>query len=194
MACAGGHLEVVNLLIDHDRFVCKDAQTALMNACKTGKVEIVKILIREGAVTRETLRSQDTDGNTCLMLACAGGMVDVFSVLIDEISNISSRRRSISSTEVLQRIARASSEDQGMSFLGQLQSPPSPQHRILASHSLSFDALETQELLGIANKEGNTAVTLLAHYYRDHDDKIGDFLQRAINENENRPYLLDMVS
>ena len=81
MACSGGHLAIVNLLIEKNKNVLNDVQTALMNACKNQKkhssIEVVKILIKHNAVSLIALKLQDENGYTCLMSACSIGNIDV---------------------------------------------------------------------------------------------------------------------
>ena len=36
-------------------------------------------------------------------------------------------------------------------------------------------------------------MTLLANFYRDHDEMIGEFIDSAVSANTDRPYLLDML-
>ena len=40
---------------------------------------------------------------------------------------------------------------------------------------------------------GSNAVSLLANYYKENDDNLGEFLKQAVLNNHDRPYLLDMV-
>jgi hypothetical protein len=60
--------------------------------------------------------------------------------------------------------------------------------------SSGIGSLNESDIWTIRNQEGNTALTLLSHYYRDHDEsEFAKFLAKAIDQNRERPFLLDML-
>jgi ankyrin repeat protein len=84
VACALGHAEVVELLLETGRveveLVDDYGRTPLMHACQCGHVGIAKLLIETGSVN---LNATDEFGNTPLMHACQCGHVGIAKLLIE---------------------------------------------------------------------------------------------------------------
>lgn len=68
-ACMGGHIEVINLLINKKFDYWNEGLTG---ACSNGNVEIAKMMIRKGAF----------NFNWCLYVACVAGHKDVAKLMI----------------------------------------------------------------------------------------------------------------
>ncbi len=76
------HLETVCMLIEHGANVTASqlptGETSLSYACKSGNLEIVRVLLEQGA----GVNAAQTDGLTPLMLACQGGYLEVARLLL----------------------------------------------------------------------------------------------------------------
>jgi hypothetical protein len=58
---------------------------------------------------------------------------------------------------------------------------------------LDLDQFSSADIWVLDNKEGQTALSLLANYYRDHPHKFDEFIVKAVKQNVEEPFLLDMV-
>jgi hypothetical protein len=87
IAAAGGHTDVMKLLIDAGADVSwqdKHGDSPLMAAVRIGALDAVKLLLTRGA----RLDQQDSGGRTALMWAARTGRVDVARVLLDASARI----------------------------------------------------------------------------------------------------------
>lgn len=79
LACCGGFLEVVDLLVKTLANVELGCSKPLMEASQEGHIEVVKYLIRAGA----SVNAQTQTGDTALTYACENGHTDVASLLLE---------------------------------------------------------------------------------------------------------------
>ena len=70
-ACQGGHMDIVNLMIEKgaDRW-----NSGLVYACSGGHIAIVKLMIEKGA----------NQWNWGLEAACVGGHIDIVKIMIEK--------------------------------------------------------------------------------------------------------------
>ncbi len=105
MACAKGHSQVVQFLVESKLVVFpddwelrdNDGKSALMIACAIGHSQVVEYLFVEELITSDVLQLKDNYGNTALMIACANGRSEALQSLIVEM-----RERNLLSSDALQ--------------------------------------------------------------------------------------------
>jgi len=94
-AAAGGHIEVVELLIGDVNASCNDySRTALHVACLRGHSELVKWLLARQA----DVSAREQTGATPLYVSAERGHADVVKLLLDKEADVNARRTDIGTT------------------------------------------------------------------------------------------------
>ncbi len=91
LAATAGHLEVVQILVDHSAEVEAQSErtkdTALSLACSGGRYEVVEYLLSCGA----NKEHRNISDYTPLSLAASGGYVNIIKLLLNAGAEINSR-------------------------------------------------------------------------------------------------------
>eukprot|EP00919_Chromeraceae_sp_WS-2016_P020884 GHVR01049562.1.p1 GENE.GHVR01049562.1~~GHVR01049562.1.p1 ORF type:complete len:536 (-),score=115.29 GHVR01049562.1:347-1954(-) len=88
LACVGGHVDVIEYLIEKGANIHAVGfvkRRCLHKASFTGHLEVVQLLLEKGA--HKDLEEPDEDGNTALQLACGGGRLEVVEELLRHRAN-----------------------------------------------------------------------------------------------------------
>merc|ERR1711983_181660 len=89
-----------------ENVILKRWKSKIFEACKSGKTEIVKLLLEHEEI--EDINATDQSGGTAFMCACLNGHKDIVKLLIDhsDITNIDLNAKSISGSTPLIWAAR----------------------------------------------------------------------------------------
>jgi hypothetical protein len=60
--------------------------------------------------------------------------------------------------------------------------------------SQAKDAAMIRGMMSIIDKEGMTAIQCLARFFNSHENQLKEFILRAVENYDTKPYLLDNVS
>jgi hypothetical protein len=148
-----------------------------MKACEKGNEDIMGKLLAQ--FTQKdilaSLTAQNKDGNTCLMKACATGNLKVIVYLMNLL------KKHVNSIFFLEA-STANLSSSGLKTMNSFSSQ--------YGHT-SADVLKASYRT-ITNKDGDTAMTLLSKYYREHPDRFNEFVIEATHSHR-RMYLFDML-
>jgi ankyrin repeat protein len=165
MACLGGKATIVKHLVDigadvHYRNANKE--TVLMKACERGDQGSMDYLLSYFTSAIDILvilTSQNKHGNTCLMRACTTGNIKVAVYVLLKLTEQWSL-----GGDALKNVSR-SGETAELARL--IYNYPSRSAFVTACYN------------DVKNKDGDTALSLLAKYYRDNPKKFNDFVEFA---------------
>jgi hypothetical protein len=158
-----------------------------MKACEKGNEDIMGKLLFQFTPKDilASLTAQNKDGNTCLMKACATGNLKVIVYLM----NLLRKHLSKNSLLVGQREEENNGEESTPEVVNAIKSMSS-------SFPTQYGHTSSEVLKAlyrtITNKDGDTAMTLLSKYYREHPHRFNEFIIEATHSHR-RMYLFDML-
>ena len=79
LACAGGFLDVVKVLLHHGAQINLGQSSALMEASQEGHLELVQYLL----AVKADVQQRTSTGDSALAFACEGGHVDIVETLVN---------------------------------------------------------------------------------------------------------------
>lgn len=90
VACANGHIQIANILIENGADVNisdNTGETALMVASANDNLETIKLLIQHGA----DVNTKDIDGETALMVASQNGHIATINFLVENGADVNAK-------------------------------------------------------------------------------------------------------